>query len=237
MKKIKLLISLITCIVLSGCGHTMYHKVQGTGVYGRVPLPNGNSLVEVAIGDMNITSGILRGGATLDENSSKGGTFGAVSLGRHTYLSTSPAMNEGYIAEVLTSQKTDDKTKQLLAQYLITRKNNIPPPSGVNAVNTSSATGNKNEVPNAEPAKVGWDNIVDKASDTIVKVAPFVKDGTVAVVDKASKSIENSVVEGTYNWKKISDNISIISISFSVVVIIIALLIFILIKKKKQKQI
>jgi hypothetical protein len=29
-------------------------------------MPNGGSLIEVAIGDMNITSGILRGGATLD---------------------------------------------------------------------------------------------------------------------------------------------------------------------------
>ena len=47
-------------LCLSGCGHSMYHKVEGTGLYGRIPTPNGGSLIEVAIGDMNITSGILR---------------------------------------------------------------------------------------------------------------------------------------------------------------------------------
>jgi hypothetical protein len=72
---------------------------------------------------MNITSGILRGGATLDENTSKGGTFGSVSIGRHTHMSTVPAINEGNIEAVLTSPNTDDKTKQLIALYLITRKN------------------------------------------------------------------------------------------------------------------
>lgn len=42
-------------------GHTIYHKVEGTGIYGRIPLPNGGSLVEVAGGDINITSAALRG--------------------------------------------------------------------------------------------------------------------------------------------------------------------------------
>lgn len=51
---------LFTLSFISGCGHTMYHKVEGTGLYGRIPTPNGGSLIEVAIGDMNITSGILR---------------------------------------------------------------------------------------------------------------------------------------------------------------------------------
>ena len=117
----KKLFALIIPLLLSGCGHTMYHKVEGTGLYGRIPLPNGNSLFEVAIGDMNITSGILRGGAILDENTSKGGTFGTVSIGRHTTLTTVPALNEGNIRDVLTSPNTDDKTKQLIAEYLISR--------------------------------------------------------------------------------------------------------------------
>ena len=72
MKRLsKILLSICSTMVLAGCGHTMYHKVEGTGLYGRIPTPNGGSLVEVAIGDMSITSGILRGGATLDENTSK----------------------------------------------------------------------------------------------------------------------------------------------------------------------
>lgn len=63
-------------------------------------------------------------GATLDENTSKGGTFGSLSLGRHTHFSTTPAMNEGNIEKVLTSPNTDEKTKQLIAVYLITRNRN-----------------------------------------------------------------------------------------------------------------
>lgn len=104
-------ILLIFCAVLLwGCGHSIYHKVEGTGAYARIPLPNGDSLVEVAIGDLNITSGILRGGTTLDEDTSKGGTFGTVSLGRHTHLSTIPAVNEGNIKAILTSPSTDPET-------------------------------------------------------------------------------------------------------------------------------
>jgi hypothetical protein len=33
------------------------------------------------------------------------------------------------------------------------------------------------------------DNLVEKAGDTIVSVAPVVKDGTVKVVDSATKTI------------------------------------------------
>jgi hypothetical protein len=57
---------IVITIFVTGCGHTMYHKVEGTGVYARIPLPNGGSLIEVAGGDINITSATLRGGATLD---------------------------------------------------------------------------------------------------------------------------------------------------------------------------
>ena len=54
----------------------------------------------------------------------KDGTFGSLSLGRHTHFSTTPALNEGNIADVLTSPNTDEKTKQLIAVYLITRNRN-----------------------------------------------------------------------------------------------------------------
>lgn len=233
MKKIKILISLFACLLLNGCGHSLYHKVEGTGLYGRIPTPNGSSLIQVAIGDMNITSGILRGGATLDQNTSKGGTFGSVSLGRHTHVSTIPSVNEGYIENILTSKDTDAKTKQLIALYLITRNDVKAPASAVTSVNAGSATGNKNEIPQAKPTKVGFDNIVEKTGDTITNVAPVVKDGTV----KVSKSFQKSIVEGTNNWKKIFDNISIISIAFSIVIIILALFVFLIIKSKKNQQI
>ena len=237
MKKIKLLILSVFCLLLYGCGHSTYHKVEGTGLYGRIPLPNGNSLVQVAIGDLNITSGILRGGATLDQNTSKGGTFGSVSLGRHTYLSTSPALNQGYIAQVLTSKNTNDKTKQLVAEYLITRKQQKPPASGVTSVNSGSATGHKEELPIVKPTKVGMDNLVEKAGDTIVSVAPVVKDGTVKVVDSATKTIQNSVVESTNNLVKISDNATVIAICLAIIAVIVGIIVLLIKIKKRKYQI
>lgn len=176
-----------------GCGHTMYHKVEGTGVYGRIPLPNGSSLVEAAAGDINITSAALRGGATLDENTSKGGTFGAVSIARHTHVSTAPAMNEGNIKEVLTSPDVDPKTKQLVACYLITRTDVKPPAASVSSVNSASATGDKNNIPEVKPTKTGMDNIVDKAADVAPKVIPPVVDSVADATVDVAKSAENSV--------------------------------------------
>jgi hypothetical protein len=150
----------------------MYHKVEGTGVYGRIPLPSGGSLIEVAAGDINITSAALRGGATLDENTSKGGTLGTVSIARHTHVSTAPAMNEGNIKEVLISPNVDPKTKQLVACYLITRTDVEPPTAAVSSVNSASATGDKDNIPKVEPTKTGMDNIVDKAAEAAPKIIP-----------------------------------------------------------------
>lgn len=203
MKKIIIsCIFILNIIFLCSCGHTMYHKVQGTGIYGRIPLPNGSSLIEVAIGDMNITSGILRGGATLDQNTSKGGTFGSVSIGRHTTLTTVPAVNEGNIRDILTSPNTDDKTKQMIAQYLITRQQLPPPASAVTSVNAGSATGDKSSVPVAKPTKTGMDNVVDKVAQTTQEVIPEI----IPPVTDAAKDITKSVATATENSvKNVSD--------------------------------
>ena len=171
----------------------MYHKVEGTGVYARIPLPNGGSLVEAAAGDINITSAALRGGATLDENTSKGGTFGSVSIARHTHVSTVPALNEGNIKEVLTSPNVDDKTKQLIACYLITREEAKPPTGAVSSVNSASATGDENNVPKVKPTKTGLDNVVDKAAEIAPEVIPPVVESVADAATNVAKSAENSI--------------------------------------------
>jgi hypothetical protein len=45
MKYLSILLSVLFLLILSGCGHSIYHKVEGTGVYGRIPTPNGGSLI------------------------------------------------------------------------------------------------------------------------------------------------------------------------------------------------
>ena len=188
-------ISFTIIATMSGCGHTVYHKVEGTGVYGRIPMPNGSSLVEVAVGDLTITSGLLRGGATYDENSSKGGTFGSVSLGRHVYMSTEPAINEGYIESVLTSKDADPKTKQLIAQYLISRQMKPAQPAKTTSVNSASSTGLN--PPEAEPTRTGTDLIVDKVAETAPKVVKPIAQATKSVV----KDVTTTVSEVSDDWR------------------------------------
>lgn len=221
---------------LVGCGHSTYHKVEGTGLYGRVPLPNGTSLVEVAIGDLSITSGILRGGTTLDENTSKGGTFGTVSLGRHTTLRTEPAMNEGNLRDVLTSSNVDNKTKQKIAEYLITRTQLPPPASAVTSVNSGAATGDKESIPQATPTKTGIDNAVDKVAEVTPKIVEPIADNASKVITNISNDIEqgtSNVVNGFWNTIKSIKTWIIISLG---IIIITFLTIYHILKKKNARD-
>lgn len=232
MKYMQILLSCLFLFILSGCGHSMYHKVQGTGLYGRIPTPNGSSLIEVAIGDMNITSGILRGGATLDENTSKGGTFGSVSIGRHTHMSTVPAINEGNIEAVLTSPNTDDKTKQLIALYLITRKNAQPPTAAVTAVNAGSATGKK-EVPVATPTRTGVDNVVDNVAEVTPEIVKPIVKSTETVAKHVATTVgdkSESVIKSFFN------RATYIIIGIVILLILVAIIIIIFLKRKQKNK-
>lgn len=184
---------IISSIVLVGCGHSVFHRVDGTGVYGRVPLPDGSSLVEIAIGNLSITSGVLRGGAMYNEDNSKGGTFGTVSTANHIQLTTQPAMNEGYLADVFTSDKTDAETKLELAKYLTSRQQHAPTPASAVAVNAAAATGEKPPV--AKPVSTGLDNAVNKVTEVAPKVVTPIADATKASVADA-KDATTAVVDG-----------------------------------------
>jgi hypothetical protein len=231
----KILFPLLT-LGLVGCGHTMYHKVEGTGLYGRIPTPNGGSLVEIAIGDMNITSGILRGGATLDENTSKGGTFGTVSIGRHTHLSTVPAVNEGNIRDILTSPNADEKTKQMIAEYLITRSQNVAPSSAVTAVNAGAATGDKDSIPKADPTKTGFDNAVDRVTEVAPKIVKPIADNTAKAITDISHDIKEGTTDITSGLWDTIKSIKYIIISILGVVSLVLLGIFIWKKKQHRDQ-
>jgi hypothetical protein len=228
-------------ILLTGCGHTMFHKVEGTGLYGRIPTPNGGSLVEVAIGDMTITSGILRGGAVYEDNGSKGGTFGSVSLGRRTYMATAPSVNEGYIAEILTSPNADSATKQKIAEYLITRERPVSPSSSTSAVNASTGTGDAPPV--VEPTRTGIDHITSTVGEVVPKVAPVVADATTKSVDSVTNMVEgvaDDIASVSNDWSSTWDTTVI---AFCIVAVLLLFAIGVLIwkvivkvvAKKKEK--
>lgn len=233
-------ISILTLMILSACGHSLYHKVEGTGIYGRIPTPNGGSLIEIALGDMSITSGILRGGATLDEHTSKGGTFGSVSLAKHTHITTVPAMNEGYLRDVFVSPDTDDVTKQKVAEYLITRQPIPVPSAAVTSVNSASATGEKDKIPAAQPTKIGWDNVVDKSAETIKEVAPPVVEtistNTAETIQKVSGDIESGVTTTSDSFFDKVKSIWVWIIAGIIIIIIIGEILYFYFKHKKQKN-
>ena len=219
----------LLAILLTGCGHTMFHKVEGTGLYGRIPTPNGGSLIEVAIGDMTITSGILRGGAVYEDNGSKGGTFGSVSLGRRTYMATAPSVNEGYIVEILTSPDADPVTKQKVAEYLITREQPTTPPSATSSVNASTGTGDA--PPKVEPTRTGVDHITSTVGEVVPKVAPVVADATVKSVDSVTDMVEgvaDDVASVSNDWSNTWDTTVI---AFCIVAVLLLLAIGVLIWK------
>lgn len=232
----------LLAILLTGCGHTMFHKVEGTGLYGRIPTPNGGALIEVAIGDMTITSGILRGGAVYEDNGSKGGTFGSVSLGRRTYMATAPSVNEGYIAEILTSPDADPVTKQKVAEYLITREQPTTPSSSTSSVNASTGTGDN--PPKVEPTRTGVDHITSTVGEVVPEVTPVIADATVKSVDSVTDMVEDvadDVASVSNDWSSTWDT-TVIVICIVVVLLLIAIGILIwkvvakVVAKRKEKE-
>lgn len=230
MKKILVfLFGMILSMIMVGCGHTVIHRVDGTGLYGRVPLPDGSSLVEVAIGNLSITSGVLRGGATYNEDSSKGGTFGTVSTANHIQVTTQPAMNEGYMAEVFTSETTDPATKQKLAEYLISRKQQVPTPAAASSVNASAGTGEN--PPDVKPVSTGIDNIVNKTAEAAPKIVEPIVDATKESVSDV-KDTATTVVDGV---KSVSKYV-IVGIVILAIMIILIMFFYYRWKKKHGKS-
>lgn len=114
------LILLTFCItIFVGCGHSLARTDHGVGLSFRIPLPDGYSLVDLKIGNIDSQTLVLRGGSTFTSDTSKGGTLDAISVDDHTRMSTVPSINEGYAAKVLTSPNNDNESKRMLIQYLL----------------------------------------------------------------------------------------------------------------------
>ena len=212
-------VALVIC--LTGCGHSLFHKVEGTGAYFRIPTPDGGgSLLELAMGDMTITSGVLRGGAVYDDNASKGGTFGSASLGRRTYMATTPAITEGNLRDVFTSKDTDKITKQLIAEYLITRDPVIPSPSSTTAVNAGSSTGGES-APIATPTRTGVDHITSTIGDTAPKVVEPIAKAVPKVVAPIADATASTVKDVSKTVETVSGDVKDVSMSWRNVVVLV----------------
>ena len=122
----KIFLLFLMMFFMSGCGHHILKKIQGDGFYVRIPLPNGGSLIQMAFGDINITTAVLRGGTDFHEQTDKRVSVkeskDGITMFRKIYLSTQPSINQANIKDVLTSERTDKKTKNMLVDYLINNK-------------------------------------------------------------------------------------------------------------------
>lgn len=149
-------------------------------------------------------------------------------------------MNEGNIRDVLTSPNTDPKSKQLVAEYLISRVQAPPPAAAVTSVNSASATGDKNSIPNVEPTKTGFDNVVDKTAEATTEIVPpvvhSVATNTADVVKDVSDNIENGVVKTSNSFFNNIKSISIWIIIGLAIIILFGEILYFTSKKIKQKK-
>ena len=125
----------------------------------------------------------------------------------------------------------------MVAQYLITRTQSPPPASAVTSVNSGSATGSKDAIPDVKPTKTGLDNVVDKAAEVVPPVVDSVTTNTAEVVKDVSNNIENGVVKtsGSFFDKIKSIGIWLI-ISLALIILVGEILYFYYSKRQKEKM-
>lgn len=244
MKYINFL-ALFLVFFLCSCGHNITHTDRGTGLALRIPLPDGSSLIDLKIGKIDSTTTVLRGGATYDASASTGGSMlGPMGTSDRIQVSTVPQINQGYVAQVLTSKDTPAEVKIALTKYLVEQKAPTPLPTATKTIGAASTTDLKQPV--ANPATTGWDKVTETAGEAIPKIVPPVTDAAKEMTKSATEMVSTSVkevAEATENSvKQVSDaseswvkNIKWIVVIAGICFIIIAgIIVYFLIKRKKK---
>lgn len=220
---------LILMFVLTGCGHTITHTDRGTGFMARIPLPDGSSLIDLKIGKIDSTTTVLRGNSTYDSSASTGGSvFGSASTSDRTFVATGVQLNEGYLADVLTSKDVDPQTKLVLTQALIKVQAAKPKATVTKSVGAVTASGD-NPQTEAEPVAVGIDNAVNK----VTAVAPKVVVPIAHATKEAVKDVSTAADRISDDWKM---NVVVVAVAVIIGLLIVAG-VFILILRIKRKKI
>lgn len=184
MKSFFYVISIIGCILMSGCGTNVATEIKTTGVDATIPIYG--IPVGVRLGNAEVTTVATRGNTTyVTQNVTGGGLWSAsAGTGRISILSSGPQFNEGYINETLQSPHVSEAVKLAIAEkYLAqTRAPEISP----TAVKTlAAASGQGVNPPVVEPASTGTDKLIDKAAEVIPQVTPAVTDTVKSVGNNA----------------------------------------------------
>lgn len=158
----------------------------------RIPLPDGSSLIDLKVGKIDSTTTVLRGGATYNSATSTGGSmFGPMGITEHIQVSTIPQVNEGYIAEILTSKDAPPEVKIALTQYLVQQRAPKAIPTSTKTVGAASAAGDN--PPEAAPATTGIDKVTEQAAEVIEKATPHVTKAVSNVSSNVTSAVEKSV--------------------------------------------
>ena len=205
----------IMIFLLCGCGHTTVRIDRGTGGVFRIPLPNGDSLVELKGGDIDSTTIIMRGGTQVATGRSVGGSIvgGSGGSASDMQISTIPQLNEGYMKDVMISPDVPAEVKIELAKYMAKAKPNTPQPYKTATIGASSGGGG--DLSTVKPEATGIDNMVNKVTDVIPEVT---SDASHSFIKMASAS---------ETW--------IIVIAITIVLLFSVILFFVLLNKRRIK--
>ena len=180
--------------LLCGCGHSIVRTDRGSGLHLRIPNPfqQGDSFVDFKLGNIDTTMAVIRGNTTFDSTSAKGGSLtGTGGISERVVVSTNPQLNEGYVAEVLTSPNVDPETKKEVAKYLTMAS--APKVSDAKSITIGAAAGSGKNSAEITPEKTGIDNIVDKTANVVTDVTPHIAKAT----ENTISNISNDVAETT----------------------------------------
>ena len=185
-----LFIASVCCALLSGCatGHSLMTVDRGVGFHLRVPFFFDNSgqtsVFDLKVGSIDSASAIIRGGTTFSGNNAKGGGLGSVSTGDYFVMSSNPNLTEGHLKEVFISPNVDERTKQLLAEYLV-KNPGSPKPLPASAISINAGVSSGEPTPDIKFATTGFDKYAD--------VIPVVTTNVADTVQDVSKNALNAV--------------------------------------------
>lgn len=234
--------------ICCSCGHSVQSAAKGIGIEFSW---NGQSYVpNIRLGYYDVNTAVVRGNTTFTTTTSSGGSIvGSGGTQTTTQMSAGVQLNQGYLADVLTSPNNSDQVKRDVIKYTMTTKN----PEAIPTVSKTSiaAGGTGAKPPQVEPVYTGMDKVVDTAGNVAVKVGPtLVKEtgkttrsvanttgDTVKSVTKDTTHAVEKVVEDTTNT--VNNTVSSIKIILALACVILLLLIiigvvfFIIYKRKK----
>lgn len=200
-------LSVLSLLLIVGCGHNRFNEYRSTGLTAVIPFGDMGSL-GIGIGSTEYTTAMIRGGSSFSTETAAGAGLlsGAAGSSRITTFKSNTQLNEGNLVKALTESNISEEVKVELAKGLA--KEMRAPDIQSSVLQTREAVIYSNGVTNefVYPFKpTGVDKVVGDVTDTVKTVVEDIADATENVVNNVTDSVDNSidsVVESTHNLTK-----------------------------------